>query len=70
MAGQLEGSTRVLPRYLRVQSGWLYTRLAEAETALTDHRLIVAEARRLPHPQYTAELATFDPDDVNPPWKT
>ncbi len=35
--------------------------MAEAETALTDLRLIVAEARRLPDPQYTAELAPSIP---------
>jgi hypothetical protein len=30
----------------------------------------VAEARRVPDPQYTAEFAFFDADTVNPPWET
>ena len=41
--------------------------LARAETALTDLRLIVARARRLPDPELAAEWATFDAGDA-PPW--
>ena len=60
MAGPITRAARACCRgAFQVQSGWLYTRMAEAETALTDLRLIVAEARRLLDPQYTAELANL-----------
>lgn len=46
-----EGSRRVLPHCLAIRCDMHYGHLAEAETALTDLRLIVAKARRVPDPQ-------------------
>jgi hypothetical protein len=62
-----EGDTRVLPRCLALRCEVQYEMLALAETELTKLRLIVAQARRLPDPEYAAELDTFD--DAAPPWE-
>ncbi len=63
-----EGDARVLPRCLAVRCEMHYRMLAEAETALSDLRLIVARARRLPDAELVAEWATFEADDAAPPW--
>ena len=66
--GEEEGGSIVLPRCLQVRCDMQYGMLARAETALTDLRLIVARARRLPDPELAAEWATFEAGDA-PPWE-
>jgi hypothetical protein len=55
-----EDDDLVLPRCLAVRCDILYDSIARAEVELMALRLIVAEARGVPDPDYVAEFADFD----------
>jgi hypothetical protein len=58
-----EGFTAILlPPCLSERYDKVIARIVDAEIDLTELRLIIAEARKLPHADYIAELDHFDED--------
>ena len=67
-----EPDAPVLPPCLGLRREIQHAYLAQAQVALTDLRLIVARARRLPDPDGAAEFAEFDEAAeraMPPPWE-